>query len=197
MHRVFDAAPPSTAVFAMFSAAMLVAAWAIASFTFVPILDHVNLAFHEVGHPLFGLFGDTLQWLGGSLMQFVFPSLTTWHFLRRGEVLAGAACTLWWLENLRYLAAYVGDARAQALPLVGGGEHDWATLLGRWGWLQHDTRIAAVLVFLCWSGWLLVWASVAWWWWRGRQADLQVEAIERRQRVIREARDRAARKPPG
>ena len=30
-------------------------------------------------------------------------------------------------------------------PLVGGGEHDWAFLLGRAGWLEHDQGIAGTI----------------------------------------------------
>lgn len=33
------------------------------------------------------------------------------------------------------------DARAQALPLVGGGEHDWTEIFGRFGVLAHDVGI--------------------------------------------------------
>jgi hypothetical protein len=49
---------------------------------------------------------------------------------------------------------YVKDARTEALPLVGGGEHDWALLLGQLGWLDRDQTIggaiflAGVLLYL-------------------------------------------------
>ncbi len=36
-------------------------------------LDFVNLAFHEAGHPFFGLFGDTLGLHGGTIGQLIFP----------------------------------------------------------------------------------------------------------------------------
>ena len=45
--------------------AALSATWVL-SFDFVPIVDHVNLAFHEFGHMFFGLFGELMGWLGGS-----------------------------------------------------------------------------------------------------------------------------------
>jgi hypothetical protein len=186
--------PPGDPAFAAFSAAQLAAALLILQFDFVPLLDHVNLAFHEAGHLVFGLFGELLHWLGGSLGQFVFPLACTLHFLRRAELLQAAACVLWGLENLRYVALYLGDARAQQLPLVGGGEHDWAFLLGRWGLLEADTRIAGVLVLLCWSGWLVVWAALAWWWWQGRRQRRAAAAIAQRERVIAAAREAAARR---
>lgn len=36
-----------------------------------------------------------------------------------------AMAWVWLGENLLNIARYLGDARAQVLPLVGGGEHDW------------------------------------------------------------------------
>jgi hypothetical protein len=50
----------------------------------------------------------------------------------------------------------VADARAQELPLVGGGEHDWAYLLARFGLLARDQDIAGAVRTL---GLLLVVAS--------------------------------------
>lgn len=185
---------PGDRAFALFSAALAIAAFAVTRFDFVPVLDHVNLAFHEVGHPLFGLFGELMHWLGGTLAQFVFPLACTVHFLRRAQWLQSAACLLWGFENLRYVALYVADARAQQLPLVGGGMHDWAWLLGRWGLLESDQRIAGVLVFLCWSGWIAVWAAVACWWWQGRHGRREQEAALRREAVIRAARERAGQR---
>ena len=177
--------------------AALSATWVL-SFDFVPIVDHVNLAFHEFGHMFFGLFGELMGWLGGSPGQFVFPIACTVHFLRLGQLLQAAACALWGFENLRYVAMYVADARAQSLPLVGGGEHDWNYLLGRFGLLDHDQSIAAVLVFLCWAWWLVVWAMVAWWWWQGRQQRAEDAGLLRRQQIIEAARAReAARKAAG
>jgi hypothetical protein len=189
--------PPGNHAFAAFSAAAALAGLLIMQFDFVPILDHVNLAFHEAGHLFFGLLGEVMHWLGGTLGQFVFPIACLIHFLRREQLLQAAACALWGCENLHYVAAYVADARAQQLPLVGGGEHDWAWLLGRWGLLESDQRIAGVLVFLCWSGWLAVWAGVAWWWWQGRAQREAREAMQRRERAIAVAREAAARRARG
>jgi hypothetical protein len=43
---------------------------------------------------------------------------------------------------------YIRDARLQALPLVGGGEHDWASLLGSWGVLERDQFIGGVVYLI-------------------------------------------------
>src|SRR5512145_1552939 len=90
----------------------------------VPILDSLNLVFHEAGHPLFGIFGETIGFLGGTLMQLLVPLLVVgacWY--KRQSAAIGLAGT-WFFENFLNIARYMADARAQLLPLVGGGEHD-------------------------------------------------------------------------
>jgi hypothetical protein len=52
----------------------------------------------------------------------------------------------------------MSDARDQALPLL-GDEHDWGTLFGQWGVLQHDRAIGGVTRDIGWIGMLL---TVAW-----------------------------------
>ena len=53
---------------------------------FIPILDHANLAFHEAGHPIFGIFGWTMGLLGGTLGQLVFPIAVFVTYLRKGMI---------------------------------------------------------------------------------------------------------------
>jgi hypothetical protein len=67
------------------------------------------------------------------------------HFAWRGDRYAAWQLSGWVAQKLRNNARYKGDARAQLLPLVGGGEHDWAYMLGRLGWLQLDTRISRLI----------------------------------------------------
>jgi hypothetical protein len=56
---------------------------------------------------------------------------------------------LWWLaQNCWNISVYVKDARAQELPLVGGGEHDWAALLDHWGWLERDQALGRTVYLL-------------------------------------------------
>lgn len=118
------------------------------------LIDNVNLAIHETGHILFAPFGEFMTALGGSLFQLIMPALFVGAFWRRGDRFA-AYVTMWWVAQSSWnLARYIGDAQAQALPLVGGGEHDWAYLLGSLGWLSRDgsiagaVRAAGVLVFI-------------------------------------------------
>jgi hypothetical protein len=106
--------PPSQAAFFAFSAGLLLFAIGISRAELVPLVDHANLAFHEAGHLLFRILGDTMSLYGGTLMQFVFPALTTLHFARGGKTLSAAACAAWFCENFRYTALYMADARAGA-----------------------------------------------------------------------------------
>jgi hypothetical protein len=118
------------------------------------ILDSVDLAIHETGHLVFGPLGEVMGFLGGTLFQLILPVAFVTHFLWRDDRYGAAVC-LWWVgQNCWNISVYVADARAQVLPLVGGGEHDWAYLLDAAGWLSHDLAIAravhamGVLLFL-------------------------------------------------
>src|SRR5438067_11590333 len=104
-------------------------------------LDGIDLAIHETGHIVFGPFGEVIGSAGGTLFQLIVPAAFVWYFARRGDRHA-ATVPLWWVgQNLWNISVYVRDARVQELPLVGGGEHDWAYLLGRFGVLAHDQGI--------------------------------------------------------
>ena len=105
------------------------------------LLDNVDLAIHESGHLFFGFFGSFIAALGGTLMQLIVPTAFVVYFIRHGDRHA-ASVTLWWVaQNFWNISVYVRDAQAQLLPLVGGGEHDWAYLLWRLGVLEHDQGI--------------------------------------------------------
>jgi hypothetical protein len=134
-------------------------------------IDSLDLAIHETGHLVFAAGGETLMLLGGTLMQLLVPAVFVVALWRAGDR-HGATVPLWWLgQNCWNISVYIRDARIQQLPLVGGGEHDWALLLGRWGWLAQDQVIggavylagAVLYVTAILAGWkLLV---------RGRQLD--------------------------
>lgn len=135
-----------------------------------------NLAFHEAGHVIFGLFGRFMTVLGGSLLQLAVPLIVAGAFLRKGDRF-GAAVGIWWTgENLLDLAPYIADARRLQMTLLGGRTgaevegHDWEYLLTETGWLHLDQTIglsahrlglAVMAGALAWGGFLL---------WRGRRA---------------------------
>jgi hypothetical protein len=104
-------------------------------------LDGIDLAIHETGHLVFALFGEVIQFAGGTLFQLIVPATFAWYFARQRDRHA-ASVALWWIaQNLWNISVYVRDARVQELPLVGGGEHDWAFLLGHFNLLAHDQGI--------------------------------------------------------
>jgi hypothetical protein len=45
----------------------------------VPILDSANLAFHEAGHPIFGMLWGRLEVYGGTLMQLLMPGVCAYQ----------------------------------------------------------------------------------------------------------------------
>lgn len=148
---------------------LLTAAALLSEPGWIPLLDGVNLVFHEAGHPLFGLLGwEALAILGGTLMQVLVPLLVAGSFWRRRQAPGTAAAGIWAFQNFLNIARYVADARAQLLPLVGGGEHDWAHLLGRWGMLAQDQAIAQGLRAIGWLGMVGCWAWLSWHWYRAR-----------------------------
>jgi len=135
----------------------------------VPILDDVNLIFHESGHPVFGLLGwETLAILGGTLMQLLVPLLVSGSFWWKRQAVGFGFGLFWCFQNLHNIARYMADARAGLLPLVGGGDHDWTELFIRWGCLGNDTAIAGTVAFLGWAGMLAATLWLGFRWWRTR-----------------------------
>ena len=129
------------------------------------LLDGVDLAIHETGHLVFNPFGEFIGFAGGTLFQVIMPLLFAGYFWRRDDQHA-ASVAIWWVaQNLGNVATYAADARAQELPLVGGGEHDWAYLLASTGQLSHDQGIAhairafGVILLVGSSVWGLIAAS--------------------------------------
>lgn len=111
-------------------------------------LDSLDLAIHETGHLVFAPFGEFVGFLGGTLMQLVVPSVFGGYFLHRGDRHA-ATVALWGVaQNLWNISVYVRDARAQELPLVGGGEHDWTYLLDSLDLLHKDVAIGQAVHLL-------------------------------------------------
>lgn len=136
-------------------------------------MHRVNLPFHEAGHVVFGLFGQFIGSLGGTLGQLALPVICGVALLKSGRDTFGASLCLWWFgQNFLDIAPYMADARAGELPLLGGnygksspyGFHDWEYLLGETGLLAYDQILAAMtqnlgrlimLAAMVWGGYLL------------------------------------------
>ena len=129
---------------------------------FVVLLDHANLAFHEAGHLFFGILGRTLGLYGGTLGQLVFPLVAAVSFWRRRHAVGFALSGVWLFENFLNIGRYMADARAQLLPLVGGGEHDWYLIFSRWNAINQDTSIATLTNAIGWLGMI----GCSFWLWR-------------------------------
>ena len=123
------------------------------------LIENVDLAIHETGHLVFGFFGEFVGFSGGTLLQLIVPITFFGYFRYHGDRFA-ASVVLWWVaQNLWNISVYVKDARSQLLPLVGGGEHDWAYLLGNMGLLERDQGVGQTVFLL---GLLVFIASIVW-----------------------------------
>jgi len=139
----------------------------LSSDQWVFLLDNANLAIHEAGHPLLGIFSRSLEVYGGTLFQLLFPSIFAAYFWRQRQSTAWAVSLVWFGENLLNVGRYMADARAHLLPLVGGGHHDWMEIFGRWGVLTLDTSIAGMTRFIG----LSVMLAAMYWLWRHRRTQ--------------------------
>lgn len=131
---------------------------------FLQILDSFNLVIHEFGHPFFGTFGEWPMWWGGTWMQLLVPAVIAFAFWWQRSALSLAFVGVWFFENFLNISRYIADARAQELPLVGGGEHDWTTILAYHDLLLEDTAIAATVSKIGWIGMIACvgFAAYAW-----------------------------------
>lgn len=111
-------------------------------------LDGVNLVIHEAGHILFMPLGQTLHILGGTILQLLTPIAFAIYFWRQQQKAEAGLCGIWLAESMMYSAVYIGDARFQRLPLIGGGEHDWHRLLSQWGCLEQCHQISSFVFIL-------------------------------------------------
>ncbi|MEW6615826.1 MAG: hypothetical protein AB1401_10220 [Thermodesulfobacteriota bacterium] len=136
---------------------------------FIFIIDHANLLFHEAGHIIFGIFGSTLGLYGGTLGQLVFPIITALTFLRQAALVSFSVSMLWLFENFFNIARYMADSRAQELPLVGSGEHDWTTIFTGIGLLNYDTAVANFVRFIGWLGLISTMLFITYQWNRYRK----------------------------
>jgi hypothetical protein len=157
----------STPVWAASIVFLLVVAWfSHTGERWVWFLDGANLLFHEAGHPIFGVLWSPLMVYGGTLMQLILPAVACASFWARREPASFAVAGIWLSQNFWNVARYMADARAQQLPLVGSGEHDWAIIFTDWDVLQADTTIAGVTRLIGWIGAL---AAAGWLTWRWRE----------------------------
>ncbi len=112
------------------------------------ILSGFNLLMHEAGHLIFNLGGETLGFLGGTLMQLLIPIICAGVLIREQRDWFGVlVCGWWWGENGVNVGRYMKDAQSQLLPLI-GGEHDWAHLFTKWDMLERAEALGKGMIDL-------------------------------------------------
>lgn len=131
-------------------------AWALSSLYFgwcvltpsrYHLIDFANLGFHELGHLIFGMFGEFVMFLGGTIGQLAAPAIVVIYGFVSEKRFLSATGGAWLAQSMVNVSVYVGDARAQKLQLI-GGEHDWNYLLSRLGLLSSDRTIALAIYLL-------------------------------------------------
>lgn len=148
--------------------AMLAALLMLDDDGFIPVIDYANTVFHEVGHFVFELLGDTMGLWGGTLGQLLPPIISTVVFWRQKSLISVSIALLWFFENFFDIAVYIETARSEG-PIVSGvlglGYHDWWVILSRWGALRYDTTLATIVRVMGWLGLFstLVWITYFWW----------------------------------
>ncbi|MFZ0452179.1 MAG: hypothetical protein WAM24_00415 [Ignavibacteriaceae bacterium] len=103
-------------------------------------IDNADLVIHEAGHIFFMFFGEFIHFAGGTLMQIILPSIIAWYFFRNMYRTGLQVSLLWLGQNFINISVYAADARARALPLLGGNKagHDWHYMLGELNLLEYD-----------------------------------------------------------
>lgn len=131
-------------------------------------MHNINLPFHEFGHVLFGMFGNFIGILGGSVFQVLLPLIVVFAFSIQMQDNFAASICLWWCgQNFIDLSPYIADAPHRQLPLILGMSedyHDWGNLLVMTNLLDKASLIAStsfligatlILISFVWGGWIL------------------------------------------
>ncbi|MCB0334164.1 MAG: hypothetical protein KDD55_11730 [Bdellovibrionales bacterium] len=118
------------------------------------LVTGATLWIHEAGHIYWGWDGEFLHSFGGTLNEILFSLVPALYCYRKRYVLF-SALFLFWFGHLSFgISHYMGDARAQVLPLLGNGTHDWLVVLGKLSLLQYDTMLSK------WVWWIGVLVSL-------------------------------------
>jgi hypothetical protein len=127
----------------------------------------ITLGFHEMGHLLTSFLPFFFCALAGSVFQIAVPIATIIIFLRQPDYFGVAVGGFWLSYSLFEVAAYIGDARAKDLPLVGFASsedlvHDWNYVLGKLHMLPLDHFFAFLVKVAATASGALSFAFAAW-----------------------------------
>ena len=135
------------------------------------IFGGITFGIHELGHVLFSWAGEFLAIAGGSICQVAAPVAAGVVLLKQRDWFGACVALAWLAFSLFNLATYVGDARAQELPLLGlsdDPEHDWAYLLGALHLLEADHALAFLVRVIAFASWGAAIVFGAWLLWQMR-----------------------------
>jgi hypothetical protein len=110
------------------------------------IFSGINLAFHEIGHVLFGFSGSELLTIaGGTVLELLVPVVAAALLARQRDAFGVGVAAFWLGTAFASVGRYVYDTRSQIMNRVSigptGGPDDWTYLLGRWGLIRQDRVI--------------------------------------------------------
>jgi hypothetical protein len=139
----------------------------IKDYTYYWFLGHINLGIHEVGHIVFGIFGNqTIHVLWWTLLQLLFPIIFMGIARYRKQAFALVLCGVWLATNFFYVARYMYDATRLVLPMLSmswdseTSIHDRNYLFGLWWVIAQTDQIAfftRIIWFILYGIALLYW----------------------------------------
>lgn len=111
----------------------------------------VEFGVHEVSHLAVFFLPAIFVAAAGSIGEILFTLLVLFATIKGKAYFATVFASLWVMLAFRSVGLYITDARAQVIPLIGPGEtvqHDWNFVLGQLGWLQYDTLLGAIVIWV-------------------------------------------------
>jgi hypothetical protein len=123
-------------------------------------LHLIFLFIHEGGHAIFRPFGDTIYFLGGSIMQVLAPAAWIAAALHERSKLAAPAL-FFTGYSLVDVSVYIKDAEMRVLPLIGGHKtrHDWWTVLSKYDALDLGRPLGETVF---WLGMTMAVCGIVW-----------------------------------
>ena len=113
------------------------------------IIDTINLIFHEAGHWIFYIGGQTISILMGSGTEVLIPGICAIHLYLTNQKYSSFFILYWLTTALIDVAVYINDAAYMNLPLLGGDSviHDWNYLLTKFNLLSFTHSISNLCFF--------------------------------------------------
>ena len=118
--------------------------------TWQSLIDVVNFGIHELGHPIFSLFGNFMHALGGTISEIGVPLAVVFILYEQRMYFASAMASIWLTTALYSVSVYASDAQARELPLssiygeVDSSAHDWHYMLSEIGWLEQAQLVGQI-----------------------------------------------------